>query len=149
MEYFGGATLGEKMLPAPGKPDRLPVVLSPKEVRHFLECVPGLKHRAMLTICYAAGLRISEVLHLRPTDIDSRRMVIRVEQGKGQKDHGAAGRGGDCGAQNKATVYHSCFARPPRPYAPSPLIPRISAPLRFFAVLHPWGHTLVAHPHLH
>ena len=40
----------------------------------------------MLTTCYAAGLRISEVLHLRPTDIDSRRMVIRVEHGKGQKD---------------------------------------------------------------
>ena len=76
----------EEILPAPQKPDRLPVVLSPEEVRHFLECVPGLKHRAMLTTCYAAGLRISEVLHLRPTDIDSRRMVIRVEHGKGQKD---------------------------------------------------------------
>jgi site-specific recombinase XerD len=61
-------------------------VLSPEEVLQFLECVPGLKHRAILTTCYAAGLRISEVVHLRPTDIDSRRMVIRVEQGKGQKD---------------------------------------------------------------
>jgi site-specific recombinase XerD len=76
----------EEILPAPQKPDRLPVVLSSEEVLHFLECVRGLKHRAMLTTCYAAGLRISEVLHLRPTDIDSRRMVIRVEHGKGQKD---------------------------------------------------------------
>jgi site-specific recombinase XerD len=76
----------EEILPAPPKPDRLPVVLSPEEVLHFLACVPRLKHRAMLTTCYAAGLRISEVLHLRPTDIDSRRMVIRVEHGKGQKD---------------------------------------------------------------
>jgi integrase/recombinase XerD len=74
------------IIPAPKKPQRLPVVLSPDEVLQFLACVPNLKHRAIFTTCYAAGLRISEVLHLRPTDIDSRRMVIRVDQGKGQKD---------------------------------------------------------------
>jgi integrase/recombinase XerD len=76
----------EDIIPAPKKPQRLPIVLSPDEVLQFLDCVPGLKHRAILTTCYAAGLRISEVLHLRPTDIDGRRMVIRVDQGKGQKD---------------------------------------------------------------
>jgi integrase/recombinase XerD len=76
----------EDIIPAPKKPQRLPVVLSPDEVLQFLACVPSLKHQAILTTCYAAGLRISEVLHLRPTDIDSRRMVIRVDQGKGQKD---------------------------------------------------------------
>jgi integrase/recombinase XerD len=76
----------EDIIPAPKKPQRLPIVLSPDEVLQFLACVPGLKHRAILTTCYAAGLRISEVLHLRPTDIDSRRMIIRVDQGKGQKD---------------------------------------------------------------
>src|SRR5712691_7902661 len=76
----------EDIIPAPKKPQRLPVVLSPDEVLQFLSGVPGTKHRAILTTCYAAGLRISEVLHLRPTDIDSRRMVIRVDQGKGQKD---------------------------------------------------------------
>jgi integrase/recombinase XerD len=74
------------IIPAPKKPQRLPIVLSPEEVLQFLSCVRGLKHRAILTTCYAAGLRISETLHLTPTDIDSGRMVIRVEQGKGQKD---------------------------------------------------------------
>jgi site-specific recombinase XerD len=76
----------EVVIPTPKVPDKLPVVLSPDEVLQFLACAPGPKHRAILTTCYAAGLRISEVLHLRPTDIDSRRMVIRVDQGKGQQD---------------------------------------------------------------
>ena len=48
--------------------------------------MPSLKHRTILTVCYAAGLRISEAVRLQPTDIDSQRMVLRVEQGKGQKD---------------------------------------------------------------
>jgi site-specific recombinase XerD len=76
----------EDAIPAPKKPQRLPVVLSPEEVLHFLGCVGNTKQRAILTTCYAAGLRISEALHLKPTDIDRQRMVIRVEQGKGQKD---------------------------------------------------------------
>jgi len=76
----------DKVIPAPKKPRPLPIVLSPEEVLHFLDCVPTLEHRAILTTCYAAGLRISEACHLRPTDIDSRRMVIRVDQGKGQHD---------------------------------------------------------------
>jgi len=76
----------EDAIPAPKKPQKLPVVLSPEEVLHFLSCVGSLKHRAILTTCYAAGLRISEVICLKPANIDSQRMVIRVEQGKGQKD---------------------------------------------------------------
>jgi integrase/recombinase XerD len=76
----------EDTIPAPKKPQKLPVVLSPEEVLHFLDCVGSTKHRAILTTCYAAGLRISEAVHLKPIDIDSQRMVIRVEQGKGQKD---------------------------------------------------------------
>ena len=76
----------EDVIPAPKKPQKLPVVLSPEEVLHFLSCVGGSMHRAILTTCYAAGLRISEVVRLKPADIDSQRMVIRVEQGKGQKD---------------------------------------------------------------
>ena len=76
----------EDVLPLPKKRQTLPVVLSPEEVQQFLACVASVKHRAILTTCYAAGLRISEAVHLKPTAIDSRRMVIRVEQGKGQKD---------------------------------------------------------------
>jgi integrase/recombinase XerD len=76
----------EEVIPAPKKPQILPVVLSPEEVLQFLDCVSGSKHRAILTTCYAAGLRISEAIRLTPPDIDSARMVIRVEQGKGQKD---------------------------------------------------------------
>jgi integrase/recombinase XerD len=76
----------EDVIPAPKKPQTLPVVLSPEEVLQFLGCVGSTKHRAILSTCYAAGLRISEAVCLVPTDIDSRRMVIRVDQGKGQKD---------------------------------------------------------------
>jgi len=76
----------DEAIPAPKKPQKLPVVLSPEEVLHFLESVGSTKHRAILTTCYAAGLRISEAVRLKPDDIDSHRMVLRVEQGKGQKD---------------------------------------------------------------
>ena len=76
----------EEVIPAPKKPQKLPVVLSQEEVLRFLGCVGSTKHRAILTTCYAAGLRISEAVRLKITDIDSQRMVIRVEQGKGQKD---------------------------------------------------------------
>jgi integrase/recombinase XerD len=65
---------------------RLPVVLSPEEVARLLEAAPGLKYKAALSVAYGAGLRASEVISLKITDIDSARMVIRVEQGKGRKD---------------------------------------------------------------
>src|SRR5437764_5093673 len=76
----------EDIIPAPKKPQKLPIVLSPEEVLHFLSCVSSPKHRAILTTCYAAGLRISEAIALTPSAIDSKRMVIRLEQGKGRKD---------------------------------------------------------------
>jgi site-specific recombinase XerD len=76
----------DEIIPAPKKPQKLPVILSPEEVLQCLDCVGSRKHRAILTTCYAAGLRISEAVFLKPSDIDSKRMVIRVDQGKGQKD---------------------------------------------------------------
>jgi len=74
------------IIPASKKPQTLPVVLSPEEVLQFLACVASRKHRAILTTCYAAGLRVSEAIALTPPAIDSKRMVVRVEQGKGMKD---------------------------------------------------------------
>lgn len=65
---------------------RLPVVLSPQEVQAIFSATLNLKHRAILMTIYSAGLRVSEVVHLKVSDIDSRRMVIRVEQSKGARD---------------------------------------------------------------
>jgi site-specific recombinase XerD len=67
-------------------PQRVPVTLSREEVGRLLATVPGLRERAAMEIAYAAGLRLSEVLHLKLTDIDSERMIVRVDQGKGKKD---------------------------------------------------------------
>jgi len=75
-----------KIIPTPKKPQKLPIVPSPEEVLQFLGCVWNIKHRTILTVCYAAGLRVSEAVCLKVTDIDSKRMVIRVEQGKGAID---------------------------------------------------------------
>ena len=74
------------MIPAPKKPQSLPVVLSPQEVVQFLDAVKAAKQRAILTVCYAAGLRISEAIGLTVSAIDSERMVLRIAKGEGQKD---------------------------------------------------------------
>ncbi len=67
-------------------PERLPVVLSPEEVALLLAHAPNLKYRAALSVAYGCGLRVSEIAHLKVADVDSARMLIRVEQGKGRKD---------------------------------------------------------------
>jgi site-specific recombinase XerD len=73
-------------IPMPKRPFRLPVILSSEEVMHFLASIDNLKHRAILMTTYAAGLRVSEAAHLKVTDIDSQRMMLRVDQGKGNMD---------------------------------------------------------------
>jgi len=80
------AWIVEDDIPTGKQAKKLPVVLSQEEVAEFLEAVNNLKQRMILTVCYAAGLRISEAARLTPGAIDSHRMVIRVEQGKGRKD---------------------------------------------------------------
>ena len=90
LRFFFAVTLGRSELtermPFVREPRKLPVVLSPEEVARFLEAAPGLKYRAALSVAYGAGLRAAEIISLKITDIDSTRMVIRVEQGKGRKD---------------------------------------------------------------
>jgi integrase/recombinase XerD len=68
------------------EPRRLPVVLSPEEVTRLLAAASGVKYKAALSLAYGAGLRASEVISLKVGDIDSSRMIIRVDQGKGRKD---------------------------------------------------------------
>ena len=77
---------GKSSFPRQHCPDKQPVVLSPEEVARFFRHVPSLKYRAALMACYGAGLRISEAVALKVRDIDSARMLIRVEAGKGGKD---------------------------------------------------------------
>jgi integrase/recombinase XerD len=73
-------------LPFIRQPRKLPIVLSPEEVARLLDAAPSLKYKAALSVAYGAGLRASEIISLKIEDIDSTRMVIRVEQGKGRKD---------------------------------------------------------------
>ena len=71
------------------EPEKLPMILSRGEVARLLDATSNLKHKAALSVAYGAGLRASEVVHLTTGDIDSERMLIRVEQGKGSKDRQA------------------------------------------------------------
>ena len=73
-------------VPRPKRERRLPVVLSREEVQRLFAVVTNLKQKALFMVAYDAGLRLSELLNLRLEDIDSRRMVIRIRQGKGKKD---------------------------------------------------------------
>lgn len=90
LKFFFDVTLGRgelmvKMQPVP-QPRKIPVVLSCEEVARLIAAAPNLKSQAALSVAYGAGLRASEVTSLKVTDIDSERMTLRVEQGKGRKD---------------------------------------------------------------
>jgi site-specific recombinase XerD len=82
---LGRPGFGDRMAKLPS-PERLPVVLSTEEVALLLAHAPNLKYRAALSVAYGCGLRVSEIANLKVCDIDSARMLIRVEQGKGRKD---------------------------------------------------------------
>ena len=90
LRFFYGVTLGRpeafERIVTGREPEKLPLVLSPEEIARFLEAVAGLRNRVALTTAYAAGLRVSEVARLKVASIDSARMLIHVEAGKGGKD---------------------------------------------------------------
>ncbi len=90
LKFFFDITLGrpELMLKMAhvAVPRKLPVILSPEEVGRLIAAAPNLKHQAAMSVAYGAGLRVSEVVSLKVSDIDGERMTLRVEQGKGRKD---------------------------------------------------------------
>ncbi|NNF15017.1 MAG: tyrosine-type recombinase/integrase [Gemmatimonadetes bacterium] len=90
LRFLAGAVLGQPTLalaiPRPRKETRLPTVLSPAEVAGMLAKTRNVKHRAILMLLYSAGLRVGEVVRLRPEELDIDRGLVRVRQGKGAKD---------------------------------------------------------------
>ena len=90
LRFFYHTTLGREQaafqLPCRKEPQRLPEILSREEVARIFRVTSNRKHRTLLKTAYAAGLRVSETVHLRLGDIDSERMTIRIEQGKRMKD---------------------------------------------------------------
>ena len=85
LRFFFTVTLDRavaiKHLTFVAEPRKIPVVLSPEEVARFLEAAPGVKYKAAFSAAYGAGLRVSEVAALKVSDIDSERMLLRIEQG--------------------------------------------------------------------
>lgn len=90
LKFFYGVTLGRNSMrlaiPPRKSEERLPEILSAGEISRLVAATNNLKHCVLLATAYSAGLRASELIHLKITDIDSDRMMIRVEQGKGNKD---------------------------------------------------------------
>jgi len=89
LQFFYRVTLGRAstfVLPPRKHAQRLPEILSASEVERLFAAVSNLKHRVIMMVAYGAGLRLGELINLKVTDIDSQRMMIRVEQAKGNKD---------------------------------------------------------------
>jgi site-specific recombinase XerD len=90
LRFFYSITLKRdrvvEMIPTPRPEHHLPVILSPEEVLRLLESAPSFSHRVIFSTMYGTGMRVSEAVHLRAPDIDSLRMMIRIQQSKGNKD---------------------------------------------------------------
>jgi site-specific recombinase XerD len=90
LRFFFGTTLDrpdmERYLTFVREPRKIPMILSLEEMARLLEAAPGPKYKAAMSAAYGAGLRVSEVVALKVSDVDSKRMLLRIEQGKGHKD---------------------------------------------------------------
>ena len=90
LRFLYGVTLKQgrviDRIPTPKAEHRLPVILSPEEVLRLLQAAPSFPHHVIFSTMYGTGMRVSEALHLCAVDIDSQRMMIRIQQGKGHKD---------------------------------------------------------------
>src|SRR5216684_3424157 len=97
-----------EMIPAPKSENRLPVILSPEEVLRLLQAAPSFPHHVIFSTMYGTGVRVSEAVHLRADNIDSQRMMIRIELSKGHKD-------GDVQLAPKLLELLRCYWRKVRP----------------------------------
>ena len=90
LRFFYAVTLQRdwsvQLIPTPKKDHRLPVILSPQEVLQLLQAAPSFSHHVIFSTMYGTGMRVTEAVHLHPANIDSQRMMIRIELSKGHKD---------------------------------------------------------------
>jgi len=112
LRFLYAVTLGREwtvqLIPAPKKDHRLPVILSPGEILQLLQAAPSFPHHVILSTMYGTGMRVSEAVHLRAADIDSQRMMIRIELSKGHK-------GRDVQLSPKLLELLRCYWRKVRP----------------------------------
>src|SRR6516165_6060654 len=146
LRFLYGVTLRRErfieMLPMPRKEHYLPVILSPAEVLRFLEAAPSFTHRVIFSIMYGTGMRVSEAVHLQKRHIDSQRMMIRIEQSKGNRDR-------DVPLSPKLlellrTYWRKATADTLQSVAADPQY--LGAQIGFFCILHSWGQSLNFHP---
>ena len=112
LRFFYAVTLQRDwtvpLIPTPKKDHRLPVILSPQEVLQLLQAAPSFPHHVIFSTMYGTGMRVSEAVHLRAADIDSQRMMIRIELSKGHK-------GRDVQLSPKLLELLRCYWRKVRP----------------------------------
>ena len=137
----------DEVIPSCRKPQALPVVMSPDEVSRFLNAAESLKHRTILTVCYAAGLRVSEAVRLTPDAIDSQQLLpVPYFHVVFTLPAAVA----EISFHNKAVVYAILFRTAAKALRRVAADPRyLGAEIGAVAVLHSWGQALHHHPHLH